>query len=54
MATELIAAKLAGKREFPTAYGQMLNTIDNRIANKGMTTEIRRVMEALYLYLEGS
>jgi hypothetical protein len=52
-ATELIAAKLNGKRDYHEVYKQIVDVIDERVATKGMSRETRKVTEELYKYIQG-
>lgn len=53
-ATELVAAKLCGKRDYHEVFKQIILAIDTRIMNYGMSQETRKVMEELYKYLQKS
>lgn len=52
MASELVAAKVLGKRNFHEVFKQIVGVIDERMATKGSGQETRRVIEELYNYLQ--
>jgi hypothetical protein len=51
-ASELIAAKLNGKRDCHEVFRQIVGEVDKRILNFGMSLETRKVIEGLYKYLQ--
>ena len=52
MVTELVAAKLNGKRDYHEVFRRIVEVMDERIAIKGMSHEAKRVAEELYSYLQ--
>ena len=50
-ASELIEAKLNGKRDSHEVFKQIAGEIDKRIINASMSQETRKIIEELYKYL---
>ena len=51
-ASELIAAKLNGMRDYHEVFRQIAGEVDKRILNFDMSPETRKVLEEIYKYLQ--
>jgi hypothetical protein len=52
MTTDLIVAKLNGKRNMAMAYEEMLENIDQKIQAREMSEDIKKIIARLYLFLK--